>query len=204
MAPTVAGRRHRGVLAGSALLVLAVAQAGHAADRYQWVWSKSWAESQVRKHFPGATTSCSPVGPPTREAGYNAYAEFACGVALANRETYVLVIKPRSKAAWNVLSIEKTPLPSTATAAPPAHAHAGLVYPGTTSTHRITARSLDGSLITLQDGSKWLISPLARYETVLWLVKDAVSVVHGSDKTYPYQLVDARTGTSAAARFLGH
>jgi hypothetical protein len=199
----VAALRHSAVIIGSALIAFWVAHAGAGADLNQWVWSKSWTESQLQKHFPGATTSCSPVGPPTHEAGYNVYAEFACSIGLPRGAGYVLVIKPRSKAAWNVLSIEKTALPSTSIAAPQADARVGGAYSGTTSTHRITAKSLDGSLITLADGSKWLVTPVDRYATVLWLVKDAVTVVRGSDKGYPYQLLDTRAGTSASARFLG-
>jgi len=198
----VAASRHSSVIIGLVLVGLAVAQAGGAAGRNQWVWSKSWAESQLRKHFPGASASCSPVGPPTHEAGYNVYAEFACGVGLSHGVSYVLVIKPRSKAAWNVLRIEKTPIPSTTGTAPRTNAH-GRAYTGTSSAHRITAASLDGSTITLEDGSRWLISPLAEYVTVLWHVKDGIAVTHGSDPGYPYQLVDARDGSAASARFLG-
>lgn len=195
--------RRGGVTIVSVLLLLAAAPAGAAADGYQWVWSKSWTEAQLRKHFPGATTTCSPVGPPTREAGYNAYAEFACGVAMTNGATYVLVIKPRSKAAWNLLSIEKTTPASTGTAAPGRIGGGGRAYPHAASAHRITFESLDGSLITLEDRSKWLVSPLARYQTVLWHVADGIAVLHGSEKGYPYQLVDTRDGSAASARFLG-
>jgi hypothetical protein len=187
------------VIVGSALALFWVAQAG--ADR-QWVWSKSWTESQLQKHFPGATTSCSPVGPPTHEAGYNVYAEFACAIGLPHGAGYVLVIKPRSKAAWNVLQIEKTPLPKTGGTAPHTTG-GGRTYTGTSSEHRITYKSLDGSQITLADGSRWLVSPLTEYTTVLWHLKDGVTVSHAGAPGYPYQLVDTRAGSQASARFLG-
>jgi hypothetical protein len=191
------------------LLLLAAADIAAAANRPQWVWSRSWAERQMRKHFPGTTALCDPVGPRIHEVGYNAYAEFACTVTLSNGADYVLVIKPRSKAAWTTLSIEKvSSLPSTRGAVTVGSSAAGNVsgraaYVHTGSTHQIVDKSLDGSLLTLQDGSKWLISPVAQYETVLWLVTDHVAVLKGTDPTYPYRLIDTRDGSSASARYLG-
>ena len=185
------------------LLVFAAVQDVGAADRSQWVWSKSWTEMQLRKRFPGATVTCSAVGPATREAGYNAYAEFACGVVLAHGSPYVLVIKPRSKAAWTTLSIRKTALPTTK--AEPAGVGSGTerTYRGTGKVNSIASESLDGSLIVLEDGSRWLVSPVARYATVLWRVGDRIAVLTGTEPGYRYQLIDARDGSSASASFLG-
>ena len=57
----------------------------------------------------------------THEVGYNAYAEFACAVTLSGGADYVLVIRPRGKAAWTTLSIEKvSSLPTTRGDANPA------------------------------------------------------------------------------------
>jgi len=186
------------------LLALAVAQVGvgSATERSQWVWSKSWTEMQVRKRFPGATVTCSAVGPATRQTGYNAYVEFACGVTLAHGSPYVLVIKPRSRAAWTTLSIRKTALPTIGgeTGAP---LGAKRAYRGTTKVHSIASESLDGSVIVLEDGSRWLVSPIGTYTTVLWRLTDRITALPGNDPGYPYQLVDARDGSSSSARFLG-
>jgi hypothetical protein len=184
------------------LLALSVVQVAAAADNSQWVWSKSWTEMQVQKRFPGATVTCSAVGPPSRQTGYNAYAEFACGVTLAHGSPYVLVIKPRSRAAWTTLSIRKTALPTiggdTGNVSGPARA-----YGGTAKVHSIASESLDGSLIVLEDGSRWLVSPIGSYTTVLWRLADRLTVLAGNDPGYRYQLVNARDGSSASARFLG-
>jgi hypothetical protein len=185
------------------LLALAAVQAGTAADRSEWVWSKSWAELQLRKRFPGATVTCSAVGPATRQTGYNAYTEFACGVALAHGTPYVLVIKPRSRAAWNTLSIRKTALPATTTEAVGAGSGAKRAYGGAAKVHAIASESLDGSAIVLDDGSRWLVSPVGSYTTVLWRVADRITVLPGNAPGYPYQLLNARDGSSAPARFLG-
>ena len=159
----------------------------------------------MRKHFPGTTTLCDPVGPRTGEVGYNAYAEFACAVTLSSGADYVLVIKPRSRAAWTTLSIKKvSSLPSPQSAMTPAAGNAGgAAYVRTGSAQEIIDKSLNGSLLTLQDGSTWLISPIAQYDTVLWLVTDGVAILRGTDPTYPYQLINARLGSSASARYLG-
>ena len=39
--------------------------------------------------------------------------------------------------------------------------------------------------------------------SVLWLVTDDVAILKGTDPTYPYQLLDARVGRAASARYLG-
>jgi hypothetical protein len=198
--------QRRTAVVGSVLLLLAAADIAAAANRPQWVWPKSWAESQVRKHFPGTTPLCAPVGPGTHEVGYNAYAEFACAVTLSGGADYVLVIRPRGKAAWTTLSIEKVAsLPTTRGGVHPAAGGVSGRPAGihTGATRQIVDRSLDGSFLTLRDGSKWLISPVAQYETVLWHVTDDVAVLKGTDPAYPYQLVDTRAGSSASARYLG-
>jgi hypothetical protein len=198
--------RRRALIVGSVLLLLSAAGIAAAANRPQWIWPKLWAESQLRKHFPGTTPFCDPVGPPTHEVGYNGYAEFACAVTLSGGAHYVLVIKPRGRVAWTTLSIEKvSSLPSSRGAVSPAAAGASRRAPAvsTRSTHRLIDKSLDGSSLTLQDGSKWLVSPVSQYETVLWLLTDDVAVLEGADPSYPYQLVDTRAGSSASARYLG-
>ena len=194
---------HKALVAAAMLPALAVVQVGAATERSQWVWSKSWAELQLRKRFPGATVTCSAVGPPTRQTSYNAYIEFACGVALAHGSPYVLVIKPRSRAAWTTLSIRKTALPTTTSEAAGAVSGAKRTYRGTDKVHSIASESLDGSAIVLDDGSRWLVTPVGSYATVLWHLADRITVLTGNVSGYPYQLFDARDGSSAPARYLG-
>ena len=55
----------------------------------------------------------------------------------------------------------------------------------------------------LDDGSRWLVSPFGSYTAVLWRVADRITVLTGSEPGYPYQLLNARDGSSASARFLG-
>jgi hypothetical protein len=190
------------IVVGAILLALATVQAGGATDRSQWVWSKSWTETQLQKRFPGATVTCTAVGPATREKGYNTYAEFACAVALAHGTPYVLVIKPRSRAAWTTLSIRQTALPTTAAAVVRASGPER-AYKGTARVHAIASESLDGSSIVLDDGSRWLVSPVSQYTTVLWRNADRITILAANVPGYPYQLLNARDGSSASARFLG-
>jgi hypothetical protein len=175
---------------------------GTAATRTQWVWPKSWAEKQLLKQFPATTTVCDPVGPPTRESGYNAYAVLACSVTLSGGAYYVLVIKPRSKAAWTTLSIERFARQPDAGAVPASGgATSGSSRPKVPSSHRLTAKSLDGSQLTFDDGSRWLVSPIGQLHTVLWHANDEIAVTQGTERGYPYQLVDTSNGSSAPARF---
>jgi hypothetical protein len=186
------------------LAVLTTVGIGAGAPRTQWVWPKSWAETQLLKQFPGTSTVCSPVGPATRKTGYNAYAEFACVVTLPRGSSYVLVLTPRSRAAWKTLRIEKTPaLPPGGTTPAPVGSAGSAAVAEAGSTHRISDRSLDGSRLTLDDGSRWLVSPLGQYQSVLWPLNDLLAVLKGSDRSYPYELTDTRDGSSAEAKLLG-
>jgi len=186
----------RTAAAAFALTLLLSSSAGAAASAPQWIWPKSWAERQLLKKFPGTTPLCEPVGPPARERGYNGYAEFACVVTLSARSSYVFVIKPRSRAAWTTLRIEK---PS-AEAAPAATG--GISRPVLGSSQPLAAKSLGGSRLTLADGSIWLVSPIGEYATVLWRPSDQISVLEGTTPGYRYQLVDIGAGSSAPARLL--
>jgi hypothetical protein len=101
------------------------------------------------------------------------------------------------------LSIRKTALPTTTTEAAGAVSGAKRPYGGAAKVHAIASESLDGSTIVLDDGSRWLVSPAGSYTTVLWHVADKITVLTGNAPGYPYQLLNARDGSSAAARFLG-
>ena len=193
-------RVNTGGVLGAALAALALAGIGTAAGRPQWIWAKSWAEIQVLKKFPGTTTACVPVGPPSRKQGYNAYAEFVCTVTLT-KSTYTLVIRPRSRAAWTTLRIRKSsnsPPPTRTGNQSGQGSNSGIG-----SSHRLAEMSLDGSRLTLDDGSSWLISPVGEYATVLWTVDDTISILKGTAPGYPYQLFDTQSGTAAPARLLG-
>src|SRR5262249_8251691 len=108
-----------------------------------------------------------------------------------------------SRAAWTTLSIRKTALPTTPGAEVGAAGSAERTYRGTAKVHTIASESLDGSLIVLDDGSRWLVSPVAQYTTVLWRGADNIAVLTGNDLGYRYQLLDSRDGSAAPARFLG-
>jgi hypothetical protein len=77
-------------------------------------------------------------------------------------------------------------------------------YTGGSGGHWIIDESLDGSVITLEDGSKWLVSPLDRYQDVTWLVTDNIVITMSYDPYYPYELTDTDDGSSVNARFLGY
>jgi hypothetical protein len=177
-------------------LVLSSTGGAAASGPSQWIWPKSWAESQLVKKFPGTTPLCAPVGPPSRERGFNGYSEFACVVTLSARSSYVFVIKPRSKAAWTTLRIEK-PSPQ---AAGTRTGHTSGAVIG--SSQPLASKTLDGSRLSLADGSSWLVSPAGEYATVLWRSNDQITVLQGATPGYGYQLVDTSAGSAAPARLL--
>jgi hypothetical protein len=68
--------------------------------------------------------------------------------------------------------------------------------------HWIDSISDDGSVITLEDGSVWLVSPVDTVDTSIWLDVDNITVAHSHDPLYPYLLINTDEGETAHARFL--
>jgi len=93
--------------------------------------------------------------------------------------------------------------PAPQAAPPPTPDQSGDVYYDTGSGHWIDDVSDDGSVITLEDGSHWLISPLDQVDTQIWLAVDEITVVDGDDPSYPYKLVNTDEGETAEAQFIG-
>lgn len=48
----------------------------------------------------------------------------------------------------------------------------------------------DGKIIELEDSSFWLVDPLDRIDSALWLSLDNITVIEGDDPGYPYKLVN--------------
>ena len=66
-----------------------------------------------------------------------------------------------------------------------------------------TPHNMDsGSLIKLEDGSLWLISPIDRVDTSIWLVTEAITVIVGDNPVYPYKLINTDTEEVAEAKLL--
>jgi hypothetical protein len=68
--------------------------------------------------------------------------------------------------------------------------------------HWIDDVSSNGSVITLEDGSTWLVSPLDTVTTSIWLTVDSIKVARSRDPGYPYLLINTDEGETAAARFV--
>ena len=65
------------------------------------------------------------------------------------------------------------------------------------------AENHDGSVIELSDGSRWLISPVDRVETSLWLTTDDILVKDGDGGEYGYRLIHLDDGEAVDAKYLG-
>jgi hypothetical protein len=68
------------------------------------------------------------------------------------------------------------------------------------SGHWVQDKSDDGSVVTLEDGSTWLISLLDRIDTSLWLPAENVVVQESGGG---YRLINADSGDVVEAAFLG-
>jgi hypothetical protein len=178
------------------VLALTIAGTSTAARATSWVWTKKEAQWYVGGKS-GVTTVCFGLGAPYRKQGLNYYYRFRCGLVFDDGTAFALIIKPVSATKYRTLSIKKV---HGATGA-----GAGGLYPSTGSGHWITDTSDDASVVTLEDGSRWLTSPIDRYNAITWLITDNVTVVESSpDPSYPYLLVDTDDGSSVSARFLGY
>jgi len=63
--------------------------------------------------------------------------------------------------------------------------------------------SSNGALITLSDGSIWVVSPIERIATALWLPVTDVRITAGDDPSYPYKMVNKDDGEVANVQLVG-
>jgi hypothetical protein len=176
-----------------ALLVALACATSVGATTRPWVWTKKQAEYYVSgKGNPGIVAACRGIGSPYRHGGINYYYRFGCAVGFSDGSEYYVVIKPTGPRSYRRLSVRKL------------RGATGGTYAGTGSGHWITSKSLDNSVVKLEDGSRWLVSPIDRYEVTTWLAVDDITVLDGSDVFYPYQLVNTDDGSSVDAKFLGY
>jgi hypothetical protein len=165
-----------------------------------WAWTKKQAEYRVSGNGnPYIIAVCNGVGAPYRRGGINYYYRLACVTQFHDGSQYYETIKPVSGTRYRMLTIKKL-----RGATGGSGGGSGSVYVATGDGHWITDKSLDGSVVTLEDGSRWLVSPIDRYNDATWLVVDNVTVIDGSDPSYPYQLIDTDDTSTVDARFLGY
>ena len=180
------------VVAIAAVAVVVTAKQPAAATR-PWVWTKAMAEYYVGGNI-GLATACSPIGAPYRSGGRNYYYTFSCVVVFRSGDRYGIKIKPTGAKTYATLTVVKLGNGGSTT---------GGTYLGTGSGHWIS-RNSSGNVITLEDRSTWLISPLSRIDTILWLPIDDITVLSGTYPGYGYRLVNTDEGEVADARFLGY
>jgi hypothetical protein len=116
--------RYCGIVLAAALPLVCVPIAAAAiAAGPRWVWTKSWAETQVRKHFRALTALCVPRGSGTRSGSVLAYGEFVCGFALEDGSQYAIDLIPRTRTTWRTITLQRTqsasPAPGSGAGGPP-------------------------------------------------------------------------------------
>jgi hypothetical protein len=79
----------------------------------------------------------------------------------------------------------------------------GGLYLGTGDSHWIRSVSDGGSVIELEDGSRWLVDTIDRVETALWLATDDVIVHESSSSLGGHLMINTSQDEKVGARFLG-
>jgi hypothetical protein len=64
------------------------------------------------------------------------------------------------------------------------------VYMGEGAGHWIESVMDDGSIIKLEDGTLWMVSPLDIIDSALWLPISEITVVDGNNPVYPFRLIN--------------
>jgi len=71
--------------------------------------------------------------------------------------------------------------------------------------HWISDKSENGTLILLEDGTVWVVTPTDQVKTSIWLVVDRIAIFKSpSTPAYPYLLVNEREEEQVHAKYLGH
>lgn len=78
------------------------------------------------------------------------------------------------------------------------------VYWGLGGKHWIKSKSSNGSMIALEDGSKWEVSPLDRVYSIIWLPITDIIVTESGKPLYPYRLVNSDDDETVEAKLLSH
>ena len=79
------------------------------------------------------------------------------------------------------------------------------IYPGPKTGHWIKSKGAGGKIITLEDGSRWEISPLDRITSILWLPITNITITE-SNKGFPgynYLLIAKDDKEQVHAKYLG-
>ena len=76
-------------------------------------------------------------------------------------------------------------------------------YRGGANGHWIKKVIERGSMVQLEDGSIWQISPLSKVDSILWLVTEQIVVTRSDNPLYPYKLINTDGKSSAEAKLIG-
>lgn len=76
------------------------------------------------------------------------------------------------------------------------------VYRGGAKGHWIKKVIERGSMVQLEDGSIWQISPLSKVDAILWLVTEQIVVTSSENPLYPYKLINTDGQSSAEVKLI--
>lgn len=76
------------------------------------------------------------------------------------------------------------------------------VYRGGAKGHWIQKVIERGSMVQLEDGSIWQISPLSKVDAILWLVAEQIVVTRSENPLYPYMLINTDGQSNAEVKLI--
>jgi hypothetical protein len=179
------------------------------------------ARTQAVRNLPGryqniATVACSPdtSSATAVRGGVRYWQRFWCTGRTRQQVSFRLRFETTGKCAacWRITHLSGTdaadlrtkrpasPAPSTTPS--PATPGPSADYPGLGPGHWISDVSGDASIVRLEDGSLWLVSPPSRAAAASWLPLAHITVRTGTDASYGYRLVNTDDQEAADARFL--
>lgn len=211
------------------VLVAVLALAGGAvAAGGNWYWSEAFTSNFlnqkdfcfrdgscrdiVTSYCVGVNASISPSQPAwvwNKQHNLKLYKRLNCAFEGSNLAVWSATLIVTGQSTWSMSNFR---LVSKAGAGPPLRAGRSIppppaatsdLYVGTGVGHWLTDKTDDGSVLILEDGSRWSVSALDQIDTSLWLVTDNITVIEQSGP-YPYRLVNTDESETADAQFLGY
>ncbi|MCP5537205.1 MAG: hypothetical protein H7A51_13375 [Akkermansiaceae bacterium] len=118
-----------------------------------------------------------------------------CGINMLTKEEKANLEIWLTKFTLRAMQAAKKPI------AQPAKRVVGL-YRGGAKGHWIQKKIDNGSMIQLEDGSIWEVSPMSKIDTALWLAIDNVIIASSKNPLYPYLIINSGDGTKAEAKLI--
>jgi hypothetical protein len=205
----------RAVLAIAGLLLVTVLSAGAAAgaDGDRRLTTRTQAVRSLPGRFANIkTVACRPDAKSASavRGGVRSWQRFWCTGRTFGQASFRLRFETTGtcSACWKITHLsgvraaDLRARAAAATTPAPVTPEPSADYPGLGAGHWVSDVSGDASVVRLEDGSLWLVSPASRGATAAWPGLAHITVRAGTDPSYGYRLLNTDDGKTADARFL--